>query len=445
MKILIILFLCISMTCSVAFGMDDITKLTKPFRGTTIRVAMTKRADVDSFPPMIEKFTKLTGIRVEMSQDGYFAFFKKLKLGHNAQLGNIDIFYLSPGHIGFLSQENYLLPIDDLMKKYQVDFKDFPTADLFVKYPGRKEILGFPYSALTQLNLYRTDWFGDSKEQTNFKKKYCYALQPPRTMQQFMDVAEFFTRDTDGDGKIDQYGWARSHGNRSATYKNVLWYIWSFGGEIYDEQTHQVLLNTPGNAEAFRFAKKLSQYAPPIAFSDWGANEQTGYYDKMGNVAMAQNWTFYMVRALDPEQSKLAKVSWVAPQPGKFIVGGGALAISNQSKNAEAAFLFLKWLTSKENAVEWFLHGAPITRQSAYESEILKAKKPELTEFFQVNLEAEKTTTRSRPTIPVASELEPILYKAWFDFMDGRKTEKEALKEAHQSIESLFRQNGYIQ
>ncbi|MGL1893204.1 MAG: extracellular solute-binding protein [Spirochaetaceae bacterium] len=439
-----LVFFSILILGSIVFAEDSITEQTNSFRGITINVAMTKRADVDSFFPMIEKFTKLTGIKVEVSQDSYFVFFKKLKLEHKAKLGKIDIFYLSPGHIGFLSQEDYLFPIDNLMKKYNVDFKDFPTADYFVKYPGRRDTLGFPYSSITQLNLYRTDWFENPEEQKNFKQKYGYDLLPPRTMQQFMDVAEFFTRDTDGNGEIDQYGWARSHGNRSATYKNVLWYIWSFGGEIYDEETYQVLLDTPGNAEAFRFAKKLSNYAPPIAFSDWGANEQTGYYDKMGNIAMVQNWTNYMIKALDPKQSRLANVSWVAPQPGKFIVGGGALAISNQSKNTEAAFLFLKWLTSRENAVEWFLHGAPIARQSTHESKQLKSLKPELSDFFAVNLEGEKLTTRSRPTIPVASDLEPILYKAWFDFMDGKKTEEEALKEAHQSIELLFKKNGYI-
>lgn len=93
-------------------------------------------------------------------------------------------------------------------------------------------------------------------------------------MLEFLDVASFFTRDTDGDGEIDLYGWGRPHANRNSAYKNILWYIWSFGGKIYDDTTFEVLLNTPGNVEAFKFAKKLARFAPLIAFSVWGKNEQ---------------------------------------------------------------------------------------------------------------------------------------------------------------------------
>ena len=43
-------------------------------------------------------------------------------------------------------------------------------------------------------------------EQAAFKAKFGYDLAPPADWQQFRDVAIFFTRDTDSDGKTDLYG-----------------------------------------------------------------------------------------------------------------------------------------------------------------------------------------------------------------------------------------------
>jgi len=39
-----------------------------------------------------------------------------------------------------------------------------------------------------------------------FKSKYGYELKFPETWQQFRDAAQFFTRDTNKDGKIDFWG-----------------------------------------------------------------------------------------------------------------------------------------------------------------------------------------------------------------------------------------------
>ncbi len=450
LSIIVIIFLTVFMVINLGCKkvesipvQNDLSSLKESFTGEDITIYILKRETSNSMKLLIPEFTKETGINIEMKQFSYVDLLEKIKMEHTAKTGNIDIFYLSPGHIGLFSKNDYLLPLDNFIKKYNIDFSDFPTADYFIKYPGRDEILGMPYNSTTHLNIYRNDLFEDPNEKILFKAKYGYDLRPPGSMTEFLDVAEFFTRDLDGDGEIDFWGWARPHANRNSTYKNMLWYIWSFGGELYDETTYDVLLNSTENIEALKFAKKLSQFAPPVAFSEWSANEQDTLF-REGKLAMVQHWQTYALKLLNPEYSPISHVTWIAPQPGKFIVGGGALAISRHSNNPEAAFLFLKWLTSKEVSTKWFLdHNGPVTRQSIFESDKVKKEKPDQYEAFRILVEAELTTTRSRPTIPEASELEPILFRAWLSIMNGTGTVEETLIEAHQEIEELFKKNNY--
>lgn len=79
-----------------------------------------------------------------------------------------------------------------------------------------------------------------------------------------------------------------------------------------------------------------------------------------------------------------------------------------------------------------------------YTSDLIKTQKPKLFEVFKINLAAEEKTTQSRPTIPESLELESVLHKAWFDFMDGKKTAEQMLQSARSRIKDLFIKKSYI-
>ncbi len=66
--------------------------------------------------------------------------------------------------------------------------------------------MGMPVSVDSRVLFYRTDLFGDPAEQAAFEEEYGYPLAPPADWGQYRDVAEFFTRDTDGDGVTDLFG-----------------------------------------------------------------------------------------------------------------------------------------------------------------------------------------------------------------------------------------------
>lgn len=150
----------------------------RPFDGTTIRLTMLDRATADTIRPMIPKFTDEIGIRIEMTQFSHFELRKKVIFEHETQSGDIDIFYLSPGWIGLMSKNDWILPLDNYVEEHRLDLSDFPTADLFIKYHEGEDILGLPYISTTHLNIYRTDLFNDAKEKAIFFAKHGYELKP---------------------------------------------------------------------------------------------------------------------------------------------------------------------------------------------------------------------------------------------------------------------------
>lgn len=89
-------------------------------------------------------------------------------------------------------------------------FTDEVIEDLFASLVADAQIggafIGMPTWANTEIIFYRKDLWEDPDEMTAFEAEYGYPLAPPTTWQEFDDMAQFFTRDNDGDGEIDMYG-----------------------------------------------------------------------------------------------------------------------------------------------------------------------------------------------------------------------------------------------
>src|SRR5207248_4144181 len=82
--------------------------------------------------------------------------------------------------------------------------------------------------------IYRKDLLDDPKEQAAFKAKYGIDLKLPTTWDEYKKQVEFFSRDTDGDGKIDFYGTV-NQGQRGDCI-SMQWsnYLYANGGQYHD-------------------------------------------------------------------------------------------------------------------------------------------------------------------------------------------------------------------
>jgi multiple sugar transport system substrate-binding protein len=420
------------------------TEKAEESKDVTIRLGLLARGISDSLKPFIPEFEEQTGIEVELEQHAYDSLRDKMTLEFAAGSGYFDIVYLSPGYLGELVANDYIMPLNDLMAEQGFEKDDFMNAAIEIsKYGKGEEIWGFPYLADTSILLYRKDLFNDPDERADFKSEYGYELPIPSvenqiTTEQFLDLAEFFTRDG-----MFGYGYPQT----GVAYGNlhIMPWIWTFGGNYYNEEL-EATLNTPETIEAVRFAKQLQNYQPEGALG-WNYGDHiTRFYE--GDIAMVQGWFHMGLEANDPEQSNIAGNVGYAPVPyhpesglehGKAVLGGGSVAITADSKNPQAAFRYLNWMFGDtERALEWYLAGGGATRPEIYEHPRVHEEYPWATDFFPVANYSLKNIARQRPTLPIANKMFEVMAQMWDEVALGRTSPEEGVQNAHKQLEELL-------
>ncbi|MFE0332591.1 ABC transporter substrate-binding protein, partial [Streptomyces sp. NPDC058960] len=136
-------------------------------------------------------FKKETGHGVTFVELPYDGLFNRL----NSELSNGSVSFdlAAVDAIWLPTFAGALQPLDDL-------FTAAVKADLFPSLVDGAQIkgkyVGMPAWTNAEILFYRKDLFESAAEKSAFQKKYGYPLAPPKTWQQFQDVASFFTRGT---------------------------------------------------------------------------------------------------------------------------------------------------------------------------------------------------------------------------------------------------------
>ncbi len=188
-------------------------------------------------------------------------------------------------------------------------------------------------------------------------------------------------------------------------------------------------LNSPANIKSLTVYRDLFQKAAPpgAADYDWGGREESF---RQGLAANMQTWSVGAPGYYDPKISKIVgKVAIkVAPRgaglPKIYGIGGWGLAINADAsaKQKEAAWTFIKWITSKPVHKEMNLMGAgSFLRKSELTDPDLKAKFP----FLPVIAESfEHGDGDYRPRIPEYPKIQDILGTA-VNSVAGRRHRSE--------------------
>lgn len=193
---------------------------------------------------------------------------------------------------------------------------------------------------------YRTDLFNDPKEQAAFQAKYGYALAPPATYAQFKDIAEFFTRASQGlvgtslPGKAEEPLLGRF---------NEL--LVSFGGQFLSSDGKSAAFNSTAGTQALQYIRDLyAAGAIPSATANMSFGEQDNLFAN-GKSAFVDNFPYAWSIYTDPKQSKVASNVGIADNPAgpSGHVSWGAAhgwAVAKRSQHAGCAASLIKFLTS---------------------------------------------------------------------------------------------------
>lgn len=394
----------------------------KPFAGTELVLASMTDQYVKAFRVLGPKFEEQTGIKITLDELGYVDLYQKLTADFVGNTANYDLMTVDIVWSGEYAANGYTLPLDEFMErdKDQLQLDDImPVSWTLGEWEGKH--WAYPLAGYANVLNYRKDVLAEA------------GVEPPKTQQELLEVAEKLTK-----ADQDFYGVALLGAKGPAVAQDYMVWVQQFGGSILD-QDGQPKINTPDNVKILEHFGSLFKFAPPGSTDYWWDQRETAF--RSGKVAMMEGWSIARAGYEDPEISQIVGKVDIALAPvgegieAKYGFGGWGIGINADSTKPEqeAAWEFIKWLSSPEIQKEWIRNdGAPIRRSTLEDPELVKQYP-----WFPTMLTSfENGDGDYRPRIPQYSIIQDALGTAVNGYLVGEVTAQEALDQAQAQVES---------
>jgi ABC-type glycerol-3-phosphate transport system substrate-binding protein len=281
---------------------------------------------------------------------------------------------------------------------------------------------GLPWDGETTGLFYRTDLF----EQAGIDA-------PPATWAEFEETAAALT-----DPSKNQYGVAM-FASEAAYY----WYpwLWQSGGDLLSSDGQDIEFDSPEGVEAAEFYVNLARnYAPPdyLASDSW--NGRVTFASGKAAMYIAGSWFAGNTISEFPDiEGKWATAPLPEGDDGcATTLAGDSLIVLEGTQNADAAWLWIEFLSRPENMKTWTI-GSPTStllppRQSILESPDLAEGKPFL-QGFADDMGCAVVSNIEQPKFP---QVETLLNEKLGEAMFGEISAEEAVMEAAQEGEEII-------
>ena len=430
----------------------------REFEGVEIRVFAIEEPESRAManPDLLEQFYQETGIRVIPEIVGSQAYTDRMQIESMAGTGAFDITRIGPGSRADVVAAGWVQPLEPWVDKYE--FRDeldgYPASVLDSHAVIDGSLYGLPVNANIQLLAYRQDWFEDEAEKAAFRERYGYELRPPETTQELLDAAEFFTRDTTGDGRTDVFGFFERQAMLFPLAEVGYRLIWTWGGEIFAEDEDgslSVAFDTDATVAALEWYRDLDQFMPATTVPGTFQEMESAW--ARGEIAMLYTWIGTMRNILDPELNpETHDVTGLILTPreetsglshGKTMLGGGSYAIHADSRNPEAAAQFLFWLMSEDQLDMYIAAGGAPPRTAFFEHPSV-TESPIWTQIMPKWSDGLEFTGKNR--VEVAGIIEPwhdILANMVSDVVFGNIEPADAVRAAAAETTRVLERAGY--
>ncbi|MEV3931783.1 MULTISPECIES: extracellular solute-binding protein [unclassified Streptomyces] len=214
-------------------------------------------------------------------------------------------------------------------------------------------------------------------------------------------------------------------------------FLYGEGGDLVDAKSKTVTVNNPEGVKAFKTVKDLvdSGAAKTDATDGW-ENMQSSFKD--GKVAMMINGPWAVADTLTGKEFTDKANLGISPVPAGTAgqgapQGGHNLAVYAGSKNLDASYAFVEYMTSVETQAQTAgeLNLLP-TRTSAYAKQ--EAADSEIVQFFKPVVE----TAVERPWIPETGSLFAPLVTEYTKVLTDQTTPEKAAKATGDSYRKLL-------
>jgi len=323
----------------------------KPFDGVTLRIF------ANSHPPMLkavewsipvvkEKF----GINLLIDQASYGVQFEKANTDLMSGAGTYDIIVMARQWIGAWADADFIVPVNsfiDADPEFSPDVyveKAYKVCTLWPEPEGKN--YGLPFNMEGRVVFYRKDIF--EKE----------GLFIPTNPKDWLDIVRYFYNNPeypDFYGAGYMYGTEQGSEYLCETYQ-MLFDWWNHPGSVngFWDENHQNVINRDALVQAIRFWQGVRKYMQPGA-ETFNLPEAYEYFLR-GKSAMTEVWPLAMYGLLvEPQNAEFRKkVGTFLPPTGVVTAGGWLMAITSTSKNKEAAWEYLKFMSGEKNDLFFF-------------------------------------------------------------------------------------------
>jgi multiple sugar transport system substrate-binding protein len=263
--------------------------------------------------------------------------------------------------------------------------------------------------------------------------------KPPRTWPEFLDAARRLTRDSDNDGRTDQWGFGTPASKNPGLPLRIAPIVWSFGADFVTPDGKRSAMNTPEFKEAFTYIVELNtahKVLPPGVTSAGPQDVRTQMAQRRIAMKIGSGWSYPIVNAINPALDA-ARVLEAAPVPvGRKHLTAAWLSgwvMSPHTKHPDEAWRFIKFLTSKE-IEEKFFHDNRVTSSRKDVNELPAVKNDK----FSRVIAAELAHARLEPLIKEWPEVFDAFATSLQEAMTGAKPPERALAEAHARAEEIL-------
>ena len=343
------------------------------------------------------------------------------------------------------------------------DFTDFVNE---FRDPASGALYGVPIEAFIKAYAYRKDLFEDPAIKAAFETRYNYPLAPAVTVEQYQDIAEFFTAYGVEQG-LDLWGSSLQAkiGHDASFYEFFETIAPSFG--IYnwgiDLTTNRATLANGGTLDsdkakaALTFWLGLQPFAPPEATdSTWSDVAQA-----FGAGRIAQGWLYgeYIANlATDPTNSQVVGKLGVALPPTTAgviedaIVGAGylgyydgaAFGIPINSRQKEATLLWLQYLGQPSVQPRWAVQTSRIVHLSTFDDPLVESQDRRLNGYYTL-MKREGNLFAGAPPVPYHADARAVMAPYIHAAIQGTLTPEQALDQAAVAVDELLIRLGYAE
>ena len=251
------------------------------------------------------------------------------------------------------------------------------------------------------------------------------------TWNTLRDVSKKLTKDIDGDGQVDRYGF-----QIAADEVNFFFFLWQNGGEVWNEDRTEARFNSLAGVEALQFWQDLLYKDKSVPFVDFAGGIGSDKAFMIGKVAMIiwGSWGRSVIKDEAPEMNYgIAALPYKENRATGY--WGAYVGINSASKYKDSAWKWVKYFTSNRAQIEVTKLGAVLPSSKSITKEI--GYDPYLQPFLD-----QISYGRSEHIVPNYFEvIEPVgqaIQKVMIQQEDPKKTLDEAAAKCNKLLQEKF-------